>query len=733
MTLQPLTILAFGFGSLSMLGWLAAAAAPLVIHLWNRRRYREVSWAAIEFLLEALKKNSRRLQFEQWLLLAIRTLIILLVVLALAEPYLNRVGLPLVAGEPTHRMIVIDGSFSMGYRPTDQSRFERAKELASTIVDESRRGDGLSFLLMASPPRAIIASPAFEPRAVLEEIDNLVLPHTEADLLATLDKIKEVLDRVEKETPRLHQHEIYLLTDLQRVTWLPGGREKIRDELRRRGRELSERATLTVIDLGQDHCDNLAVTRLTTTDPLATVARDVVFETQVHNFGRQRRAAQLVELYVDGRRAGEETVDLEPGDEAVVTFSYRFDTGGDHGIEARISGDPLDVDNHRWLSLTVKQSIRVLCVNGKPAGAGFRGATDYLEVALAPSGDSQRGLIRPEVVPESALVELDLDAYDCIFLANVGQFTENEARLLHAYLQRGGGLVFFLGDQVEPASYNRFLADEGAADRKVLPVRLGEVAAEGHYWFDPLGYRHPTVRDFRGREKAGLLTTPVSRYIRLIVPEGSPARVAIGFTNGDPAVVEQSIGRGRSTVVATSADTSWTSMPVWPSYLPIVQNLLKYSLGSSREERNVEVGHAIGSSRRAGVANAEIVLQTPSGDQTTVRLEPEGGINRWQYAGTRRSGFYVAEPGPSGARRELYAVNVNTRESDLTKLSAEQLRQDVWPGVPLVHQTTWQDFSEHPSAEVSRRATLHRMLLYTALGLLFLETLLAWRFGSRMA
>ena len=70
-----------------MLGWLAAAAAPLLIHLWSRHRFREVDWAAMQFLLAAMRKNARRLQLQQWLLLAVRTLLIVLVVLAVAEPY----------------------------------------------------------------------------------------------------------------------------------------------------------------------------------------------------------------------------------------------------------------------------------------------------------------------------------------------------------------------------------------------------------------------------------------------------------------------------------------------------------------------------------------------------------------------------------------------------------------------------------------------------------------------
>src|SRR6185503_18119715 len=105
--------LAIGFGNLLMLGWLGAAAAPLIIHLWNKRKYREVSWAAVEFLLAAMRKNARRVQLQQWLLLAVRTLLIVLVVLAVAEPFLERAGLSFVAGERTHKLLVLDGSFSM--------------------------------------------------------------------------------------------------------------------------------------------------------------------------------------------------------------------------------------------------------------------------------------------------------------------------------------------------------------------------------------------------------------------------------------------------------------------------------------------------------------------------------------------------------------------------------------------------------------------------------------------
>ncbi|HPP54610.1 MAG TPA: BatA domain-containing protein, partial [Thermoguttaceae bacterium] len=65
-----------------MLGWLISAAAPWLIHLWSRRRRQRTSWAAMEYLLAALRETQRRLLLEEWTLLAVRTALIVAVVTA---------------------------------------------------------------------------------------------------------------------------------------------------------------------------------------------------------------------------------------------------------------------------------------------------------------------------------------------------------------------------------------------------------------------------------------------------------------------------------------------------------------------------------------------------------------------------------------------------------------------------------------------------------------------------
>jgi len=638
-------LLALDVVSPAMLGWLAAAVVPLLIHLWSRRRYREMSWAAMEYLLAAMRSSRRRLRMEQWLLLAIRMLLVALVVLAVAEPFLQRGGFAFVAGEPTHRVVVIDGSFSMACKPGDKSRFDRAKELAARLVAESPQGDGFTLVLMSSPPRVVVGNPVFEPRDFLQELENLRLPHTTLDLPATLAKVEEVLKTARREHPRLAREEVYFFTDLGRVGWL---NERTAAESRERAQRLATSANLAVIDLGQPDAENMAVVDLRAAQSLATPNRDVQLEAQVKNFGRQARNRQAVELLVDGRRVKQQSIDLPAGQETKVPLSYRFETPGDHLLEVRLSSDALDIDNHRYLAMPVKQAIDVLCIDGRPSGKALAGTVGLLALALAPQGEPQgRATVHPQILPESTLLESDLGRYDCIFLANVAQFTTSEARVLDAYLSSGGSLVFFLGDQVVADNYNRQLAGQ----TRLLPARLGEVVTKNQFRLDPLDYAHPIVREFRGQEKAGLLTTPVHKYIKLLLPKDSQAKVALRLGDGSPLVVEEPIHRGRVILVATSAATSWTLMPLWPSYVPMVQELLAYAIGGQMEQRNLRVGDPLGGSLTTPV-DAPLTLQLPDGRSEQLRPQSEGSSGVWSYSDTSQSGIYTAKFPPTMAQSE---------------------------------------------------------------------------------
>lgn len=722
--------IAWGWANLPMLGWLAAVAVPIAIHLWSRRRFREVPWAAMEYLLAAVRKTRRRLLLHQYLLLALRVLVLALVALAAAEPYLERYPLQAAPGQRTHRVLVLDGSYSMAYGPTDQSRFERAKQVAAQIVEQSPQGDGFTLVLMGAPSRVVVGRAAFESGSFLQEIDQLPQTHAGADLLQTLALVRQLIESVGREHPRLGRHEVYFLTDLGRAGWAAEGDGASAGELQHRAAQLAQVARLVVIDLGQPKAVNAALVDLHAGQSLVTLSDRVQLTAQARQFGGAGPSRREIDLLLDGRRVGRQVVELEPGQQRAVRFTCRFESPGDHVLEARLQSDALELDNHRWLVLGVRASVAVLCVDGRPDGAG-EGSTFFLRRALAPEGN-EAGPIRVDVVPESVLSERDLSAYACVWLSNVAQFTPGEARLLARYLAGGGQLVFFLGDRVLADRYNRQLtasADSAPGQSTgvpILPATLGEVVdrAQG---IDPLGYRHPAVRVFRGQEDTGLLTTPLQKYFRLHVPRDSAAQVVLGLTGGDPLVVEQPVGRGRVVLVATAADASWSQWPRWPSFLPFVHELLAWALGTGQQHHNVLVGQTLEGMRPASLSEPLRVTR-PDGSRETLR--PEAGQERWSYAETSASGVYSVGPASPAVLPELFAVNLDTAESDLARVEPDELRQKVWPGVAWQYETSWEN-PEQAAAHVARPAAgLPVWILYVALVLMLAETFGAWRQGE---
>ena len=105
-----------------------AAMIPIAIHLINRRRSRQVEFAAIAFVLRSEARHARKLKLKRLILLLLRIAVCIIVPLALARPFL---AAPAAAGAPTRdaraMVLVLDTSFSMRYQLRGKTLFERAR------------------------------------------------------------------------------------------------------------------------------------------------------------------------------------------------------------------------------------------------------------------------------------------------------------------------------------------------------------------------------------------------------------------------------------------------------------------------------------------------------------------------------------------------------------------------------------------------------------------------------
>jgi hypothetical protein len=721
-------IWALEFANPALLGGLAAASIPIVIHLLNRRKFREMRWAAMQFLLAAIRKNQRRIRIEQWILLAIRTLLIVLVVAAMAKPFLEAFG-NVIAGGRTHRVLVLDNSLSMGYTTAGTSRFDQAKAVATQIVKDSRPGDAVSLILMGAPPHVVISDPLPNLSEVQKEIQELTLSHGATDLPATFEKIESVLD-----VSTIPQKEIVFLTDLQTTSW----RRKDAGEKDGMARVLAKlaarRPRSVVIDLGKTESPNRAITDLRIEAPVVTIGSTVMVRGVVRNFGQSRAEGVAVHMNVDDRLGPEQALDLPVGEDVPVIFNYQFATAGDHVVELRMEEDQLPLDDRRTLVVPVRESLNVLLVDGHYKSEPFQAETDYLAQALSPSEGSpgQPGMIRTEVVTESELAHRDLGNFDVVILCNVAQFNQSEITELEDFLKQGGGVAVFGGDQVIADNYNRLLYADG---KGLLPAALGPIIGDAGkkaagFGFNPLGYRHPLVSEFRGERDsvtAGLTLARIQRYHKLSIPKNSAARVALAVDNGDPAVIEASHARGKVILVATSADADWTTWPLHNSFPPIMQQIVLQAASGRLAERNIRVGQPYDQAFALAGATAPATVVTPRAQPMTTRLKAQGSISQLHFEQTDLAGPYQVRIGPPLSVDHSFAASPDPAESDLAKLDQAALQEQL-PDFSFVHLTNWRELTRS-AVSVGRRGELHRPLLCGALFLLLLESFLAWKFG----
>ncbi len=734
-----LPLLAFGFSSPLLLSGLVLASIPIVIHLLHRRRYVETPWAAMRFLLEATKKQSRRMRIENLILLLVRTLVLILIVLALARPHFDT-GSGISAGgkEPVHRILIVDSTFSMqrtgtaifpNETPEEEStttRFGQAKKAAQSLVEDSSRGDAWNLIRIAEGTSlSVIQSPAFRAETVISEIQSLAVSDAPGNLVATL----EAAVQAAKLLPEMRRKEVVVISDLQSAMWAPQAPE-VQSRLKQLATQLGKQASISLVNVAGPASSNAAVTAFQSDAEIVTVDQTVSFRAVLRNFGQTVLREQTVELLVDGRLVDTKRVDLPPGIDIPLDLDHQFQSAGDHSIEVHLQDDALPVDNRRWMAVPVRKQLSVLLVNGRPAGRARDSATFYVERALAPSTDAEpwQGTIRPRVIGESELPSVGLSRFDVVVLCDVGLITGREASLLDSFVRSGGGLIVLPGDSLNTASYNSNLYEDGEG---ILPAELGSrVESEDNpRTFDPRQFTHPVVNAFRGNPGAGLEATLTFRYLKLKADEDS--RVALWFSDGSPALVERRTGSGRVILAATGADSQWGTWAIWaPSFVPMMHEMVHFAAAGRNRSRQLKVGESIVMTLPQRMFDLDLRVERPDGSHVGVPLNDNKIALSAVFDQTGRAGIYQVQFATTVDRTELYAVNVDERESDLTVARQTDLSSELFtdvnvalrgPGGPAI--------GVFRSSANSTMSLLSRILAWTVLCTLLLEPLLAWRFS----
>jgi hypothetical protein len=404
-------------------------------------------------------------------------------------------------------------------------------------------------------------------------------------------------------------------------------------------------------------------------------------------------------------------------------------------------------------------------VDGAPAGADpLSGGAQHVLLILDPeyndpeAGAAYRRWFEPTWLPwyDLSRTKPEFSRYDAVVFVNVREIeAERVLPELSSYVDAGGGALFFLGDELRPETWNeRLYKAEGSG---LMPLRIA-AEAQGEAWdpaIAPADRRttyfrleiadelHPAVRTFLDDRRRGFLRAPIFRHWPFETESAAGAGPALPASarlvlryreSGAPALVDHRYGRGRTLWFNLSGcDDGWSNLTRTASaFFPLVWDMLNFLCVRDPGEHELPIGGTIARGFAAQPLSWTVIA--PGGKSRESRDPPRTAVRGLYrlapFTETREPGLYVLDVqfgGDDPPVRELFAVNVDPRESDLAFLDEQQIRT-LWDRVAIASygREVAVDAREQ---EPERQGEIWRRLLLALLALVLLETLLAWRFG----
>lgn len=670
------------FGSASMLWWSLAAVIPFALHLWNRRPRQVVQFAATRFLAAAAKRQSRRLKFQQWILLILRVAMLLLFALALAEPRWGGSASSTTVGVATHHLLLVDDSYSMDTKVESERRMDSAKARLKEIVQSAPMGDWFSLVAMGQPAEILIAGPSHDREELNRAIDAIKPRQISTKVGSALSTVPRLMEDGQSLAKSPRAYRVMIATDLARNTWGEVNPQQIDAELK----NVQPGCAWSLLAVGDVPPQrNLTITEFTCSASAASPGQPLSGELTVANTGAKAAENTMLEIRAGEQALFRERISLAPGQQR--SLPWRIAPIRENALlTAVMEPDDLDVDNRRYLAIKLRAAPRILCL------ASSDEAAKHVVLALTSGAAAQRPQVDVLLLTSSDedRVRKRLAEYDAVLLLNIPPPEGSLAETLRQYVENGGGILIGLGDRT---------AAESMKASNWYPATLGPVIKLNAPRLDPLNYEHPLMAAFRDAPEVGLLSPPIWRFQKL-EPLHPQAKIAARFDNGDPALVEESRGRGRMVLFAgslgaESIDPSetppapWSGLPGSAAYVPIIREWVNYCAAPVPAAPLFVGDPAVGSPERQEQPWEYLVNQEWRPLREFSGVFPHAGFYR---AASDRSGSVVAVNLDSkeswfASERERFAAWIDARapEETQTFVSAPQAHSSlsVWLLIPL--------------------------------------------------
>jgi len=611
---------------------LGTIAIPIIIHLFNFRRYKTIYFSNTKFLREVKEKTDSRTQLKHLLVLLCRILAIMFIVFAFAQPYIKRGAAAEIAGKKTVS-VFIDNSFSMGQTQSDVPLLEIAKKKAAEIVSAENDDDLFQLLTndFEGKQQRLI-----DKQEMLNEIKEVKLSPSTRTISEVVSRQKEAL--VKGSGVKFS----YVISDFQ----------KNFSDINNIPEDTTLR--LNFIPLRSREAANVYIDTCWFQSPVQVIGQTSLLFVRIVNHSPNEIENGRLTLKINDQIKAISDYTADANGIATDTINYNVADKGWNRAELSIIDNPITFDDSYFLTYLVSESEAVMVINENAENS-------FLNALF-----SKNGFFKLQNVAFNQLKYDDIMKQQFVIINGVKQLSSGLSSQLKMFLEQGGSVCIFPDAASDLASYNSFfsmvnadaMGDFENLQRTVTSVNLHD----------------PVFSNVFQKISENIALPKSTASYSFTEKTMTNAEPLLNCNDGSSLLTKYSVGKGLLYVASVPLNKDASDLPLSPVFAPMLYNMAIVRAYASANS------YVIGNQNMATVnvdsTGSEQVLQLKGVNAEFIPAQRKIGnsVNVFLDNNIVQSGFYQLTDAASQTHA-WFAMNYNRRESDLTFYSNNDLQK----------------------------------------------------------
>ncbi|HTD41194.1 MAG TPA: BatA domain-containing protein [Mucilaginibacter sp.] len=610
---------------------LVSLAIPVIIHLFNFRRYQKVYFSNVQFLKEIQEQQASRRNLKERLILASRLLALLFLVFAFARPYVpgkNATN----AGKQQVVSVFVDNSYSMQTLNKEGTLLDEAKRRAKEIASAYSINDRFQLLTedFEGKHQRLLSRDEFN-----DAVDAVKISPQSRSVQQITSRQQSLLN-TQPGTIR----SAYLISDFQK-NMTDGKAVKTDDAIR-----------YNLVQLKASELPNVAVDSVWLLTAVHRPNESEKLVVRLHNYAGEKAEKIPLKLLINKEQKALGSFTINPRSIQNDTLSFSGLQSGWQRAEIQLQDNPVTFDNQFYFTFNVRQQLPVLLIDGETPNPFLKAVFDTDPFFAAKRAD------------DGNVDYAGLSTYPLVVLSDIKTISTGLAQQLRTYVSKGGTLIFFPSAEADLANYKTFLQPMGAAypdklvkeSTKVLTINLRNPVFKNIFESYPENPDLPTVK----------------KYYQLSSTSGKGENL-MEMPGKQPFWVGYHSGRGKVYVSAVALNDDFSNLQRHALMVPVLFRIallsghdqpLFYTLG---EDESIEVPPVQTSEKQ--------IMKLVKGEQSIIPdvRQQEGSTLLYISDQLQETGNYELKKQDSTLA--ILAFNDNRKESDMSYLSSDNLKQ----------------------------------------------------------